>query len=135
MASEAAIDDLFTGIGLAFFKLPVAPSARAGITLRVFDFDLDVGGLPSDERLFPAKSGIVLRGRLILVSESSDDRAIWKWKSSIPKCLHRDIISQNDSNVRLVTFFMSDADELPISVARRECYAKHWRSFCDWASG
>lgn len=47
MASEAAIDDLFTGIGLAFFKLPVAPSARAGITLRVFDFDLDVGGLPA----------------------------------------------------------------------------------------
>src|SRR3954469_24158297 len=135
MAGEACLHQSLAAIGLAVFKLTVAPAARVGVFLRILDTELSVCGGSGDEGLGLPEDGVVFVRGDVFPSQSSDDRAVREGARSIFIGLDRDVVSENGAKIVEAACFVSHADHLPVAIAGRYPDAENGRGLVVAASG
>jgi hypothetical protein len=84
----------------AVVELSERPTVGRGVFARILDHELDPFlGRPGHEGLGTAKSFVVLLRRDKLPSQTGNDRAIRKWKLSLPEGFDGEIIAQNGAQI------------------------------------
>jgi hypothetical protein len=121
MTWKASLEHFLVG-RLAIIEMPVSPTARGRVFLRVLHHELNsVLGSTCDEGLVLTKGFVVLRGREVAPGQTGNDCSVRKWKLLFPVRFDGLVVSKNRADVVEIALLARDGDELPVTVSRRDC--------------